>query len=95
MSRGRGCGRWAGEDKEKLPPPPSPPGPEQFLAQFLGYQHNMEELLHNMAGKLGHRGKKFSSRFYSVTWFGVRCDLGHELDEWMLTMVIYHNKGLK
>jgi hypothetical protein len=66
MSCGRGRGRGAGEDKEKLPLPP-PPGPEQFLAQFLGYQHNMEELLHNMAGKLGHRGKKFSSRFYSVT----------------------------
>jgi hypothetical protein len=38
-----------GNDNDNLPPPPPPPfTAEQFFAQFLGSQRNMEALQQNM-----------------------------------------------
>jgi hypothetical protein len=39
-----------GNDNDNLPPPPAPPlfTYEQFFAQFLGSQRNMEEVLRNI-----------------------------------------------
>lgn len=37
-----------GGAEEPLPPPPSPYTAEQFFAQFLGSQRNMEAMLQNM-----------------------------------------------
>jgi hypothetical protein len=41
-----------GGAEEPQPPPPSPYTAEQFFAQFLGSQQNMEAMLQNMAVSL-------------------------------------------
>jgi hypothetical protein len=46
-------GSAAGNENRDPPPPPPPPyTAEQFFAQFLGSQHNMENMQQNMEAAL-------------------------------------------
>jgi hypothetical protein len=40
------------ENRDPPPPPPPPYTAEQFFAQFLGSQHNMENMQQNMEAAL-------------------------------------------
>ena len=56
MTRTRGQGSAGGQDGNNNPPPPPPPSATKFLAQFLGNQCAMEEMLRNIAQNTARRG---------------------------------------
>ena len=51
---GAGASGVENEEREPPPPPPPPYTAEQFFAQFLGSQRNMEALQQNMEAALRH-----------------------------------------